>query len=77
MHQKYFPGTASRQLLFTTEGAIESRYLQSLPHTHTHTSPDARLSSVKQELEVKRRPWGYFQFYACSHTGTNTQIVGE
>lgn len=37
MHQKYFPGTASRQLLFTTEGAIESRYLQSLPHTHTHT----------------------------------------
>lgn len=33
MHQKYFPGTASRQL-FTTEGAIESSYLQLLPHTH-------------------------------------------
>lgn len=36
MHQKYFPGTASRQLLFTTEGAIESRYLRLLPHTDTH-----------------------------------------
>lgn len=32
-HQKYFPGTTSRQL-FTTEAAIESRYLQLLPHTH-------------------------------------------